>query len=88
MYLDGEDAAARGDMCLASLFGGLALANAKLGAVHGFAGPLGGTYHAAYGIEEKDFADIVVKARTASSMKGNPIELTKEELLETLHKAL
>jgi alcohol dehydrogenase class IV len=35
---------ARIDMSLASLFGGLALANAKLGAVHGFAGPLGGMY--------------------------------------------
>ncbi|MEN8245387.1 MAG: hypothetical protein ABFS43_10855 [Thermodesulfobacteriota bacterium] len=27
------------DMCLASLWGGMALANAKLGAVHGIAGP-------------------------------------------------
>ena len=36
-------------MCLASLFGGLALANAKLGAVHGFAGPLGGMYDAPHG---------------------------------------
>jgi len=157
VYLDGEDVAARADMCLASLFGGFALANAKLGAVHGFAGPLGGMYHAAhgalcagllpfvmaanikalqsrapdspaldrydevarlitglpaaraadgiawvrnlcqhleikpltaYGIEEKDLADIVVKARTASSMKGNPIELTQGELLEILQKAL
>ncbi|MCX7013427.1 MAG: iron-containing alcohol dehydrogenase, partial [Candidatus Sumerlaeota bacterium] len=35
-YENGSDAAARGDMALASLFGGLALANAKLGAVHGF----------------------------------------------------
>ncbi|CAB1081461.1 Alcohol dehydrogenase (EC [Olavius algarvensis Delta 1 endosymbiont] len=40
--LDGKNTGARRDMCLASLFGGLALANAKLGAVHGFAGPLGG----------------------------------------------
>ncbi len=31
-------------MSLASLFGGMALANGKLGAVHGFAGPLGGMY--------------------------------------------
>ena len=38
----GSDAAAREDMCLASLFGGLALANSKLGAVHGFASVLGG----------------------------------------------
>ena len=157
VYLDGEDVAARRDMCLASLFGGLALANAKLGAVHGFAGPLGGMYHAAHGalcagllpfvmatnikalqsrasdspaldrydeiarlitglpaaraadgiawvrnlyqqlevkplaahgIEVKDFTDIVAKASKSSSMRGNPIELTEEELLEILHKAL
>ncbi|RKY04259.1 MAG: alcohol dehydrogenase, partial [Planctomycetota bacterium] len=36
-YEDGHDMQARRDMSLASLFGGLALANAKLGAVHGFA---------------------------------------------------
>jgi len=157
VYLDGQDVAARADMCLASLFGGIALANAKLGAVHGFAGPLGGMYHAAhgalcagllpfvmeanikalqsrasdspalkrydeiarlitglpsaraadgiawvrnlcqhleikpltaYGIEAKDLTDIVVKARTASSMQGNPVELTQGELLEILQKAL
>lgn len=41
---DGHDAGARADMCLASLFGGLALANAGLGAVHGLAAPLGGMY--------------------------------------------
>jgi alcohol dehydrogenase class IV len=47
--LDAKNAGARRDMCLASLFGGLALANAKLGAVHGFAGPLGGMYDAPHG---------------------------------------
>jgi alcohol dehydrogenase class IV len=36
------DKASREGMSIASLFGGLALANAALGAVHGFAGPLGG----------------------------------------------
>ncbi len=48
-YQDGNDAAAREDMALTSLFGGLALANAKLGAVHGFAGVLGGMYPAPHG---------------------------------------
>ncbi|MGC9523771.1 MAG: iron-containing alcohol dehydrogenase, partial [Anaerolineae bacterium] len=48
-YEEGDDAQARQDMALASLFGGLALANAKLGAVHGFAGVLGGMYDAPHG---------------------------------------
>ncbi|MBI4581356.1 MAG: iron-containing alcohol dehydrogenase [Planctomycetes bacterium] len=48
-YRDGTDAAAREDMSLASLFGGLALANAGLGAVHGFAGPIGGAFSAPHG---------------------------------------
>ena len=48
-YEDGQNADAREDMALASLFGGLALANAGLGVVHGFAGPVGGTFHAPHG---------------------------------------
>jgi alcohol dehydrogenase class IV len=37
-------------MALASLFGGVALANARLGAVHGLAGPLGGMFPAPHGM--------------------------------------
>jgi alcohol dehydrogenase class IV len=49
VFEDGRNAAAREDMALASLFGGLALANAGLGAVHGFAGPIGGMFPAPHG---------------------------------------
>ncbi len=155
-YRDGSDAAAREDMALASLFSGLALANAKLGAVHGFAGPLGGMISASHGVicarllpivcrvnvcalqsraadspalarydeiarvltgkaatlasdgvtwiqqlcaelnvpplrrfglKEQDFPVIVEKAKKSSSMKGNPIELTDDELMEILENA-
>ena len=49
-YADGTDAAARTDMALCSLLGGMALANAKLGAVHGFAGVIGGTAGVPHGV--------------------------------------
>jgi alcohol dehydrogenase class IV len=157
VYGNGRDAAAREDMAVTSLFGGLALANARLGAVHGFAGPLGGMFpaphgiicarllplvmaanvralerrapnHAAlaryeevaqlltgrpsasaadgvawvadlcralnippladFGLSEEDFPDIIAKAQQASSMKGNPIRLTEEELGEILELAV
>lgn len=49
VYHDGVDREARREMALASLFGGLALANAGLGVVHGFAAPLGGQWKAPHG---------------------------------------
>ncbi len=157
VYDEPDNTAARTDMALTSLLGGLALANAKLGAVHGFAGVLGGMYGAphgaicaallppvikaniealrqrapenlalrrfeyaaqfilfdrsataqdamewidetsrifgipglgAYGIEEKDFDTIVEKSSVSSSMKGNPIPLTPDELKAILVEAL
>ena len=48
-YDEGQDLQAREDMALASLFGGLSLANAGLGAVHGFAAPIGGMFRAPHG---------------------------------------
>ncbi|MBN2005392.1 MAG: iron-containing alcohol dehydrogenase [Anaerolineae bacterium] len=156
-YSHGDDAEAREDMALVSLFGGLALANAKLGAVHGLAGVLGGMTGAphgalcgrllpfvmdanvralrkrepkhpalerydeiavilsgewdveagdavtwvqalckdlkirglaSYGVRAQDFPTIVEKASQASSMKGNPIQLTEAELRGVLERAL
>jgi alcohol dehydrogenase class IV len=156
-HASGSDAAAREDVALVSLFGGLALANAKLGAVHGFAGVLGGMFDAphgaicgrllphvmtvnvralqdrsagspalrrydeiaqimigspkaaardgvawiqalcqalqvaplsAHGVTRDDFPEIIEKASGSSSMKGNPITLTTDELEEILTRAL
>lgn len=157
VFTDGRNAAAREDMAVASLFGGLALANAGLGAVHGFAGPIGGMFPAphgavcaallphvmatnlrafrqrqptsetlaryaevaqlltnnasakaedgvmwvrqlvadlkipslgAYGVKPTHVMEIVEKAAQASSMKANPIVLTREELGDALMQAL
>ena len=50
-YVNGlaNDAAARADLAIASVCGGLCLANAGLGAVHGFAAPAGGMLGAPHG---------------------------------------
>ncbi len=49
-YADGSDLGARTDMAICSLLGGIALANAKLGAVHGLAGVIGGTADVPHGV--------------------------------------
>jgi len=156
-WADGRNAAAREDMALASLFGGLALANAKLGVVHGCAAVLGGRYPAPHGavcarllpvvmaanvaalherspgaptlrryeevariltgrpeatiadgirwvqalcaefgipplgrhgVVASDVPAVVAEAQRASSTKGNPIQLTDEELADILRQAL
>lgn len=61
-----HDLAARGDMCLASLFSGLALANGGLGAVHGIAGPLGGMIAAPHGAICARLLPFVTEANVAA----------------------
>jgi alcohol dehydrogenase class IV len=150
-YEHGGDESARQDMCVASVFGGMALANAGLGAVHGLSSPLGGMYDAPhgalcaallphvmevnrnmirgpagrgavsasteivrrfeevtqlvgdlgelvralkipplrqYGVKREDFPEIIEKAKTSNSMKGNPLPVRNEELQEILERAL
>ncbi len=155
-YEQPDDAVAREDMALISLSGGLALANAKLGAVHGFAGPFGGMFDAPhggicarllpfvmdmnvralrqrqpdsdyliryatvaqmltgddrataedgvkwvylltqtlsvpglgeYGMTDSDLPALIEKSAVASSMQGNPIKLTAEEMRQILTAA-
>lgn len=62
-FFNGNDISAREDMALASLLSGIALANAGLGAVHGFAAPIGGIYNAPHGA--------VCAALIASALKIN-----------------
>lgn len=72
VYAAPDDAAARADMAFASLMGGLALANAKLGAVHGFAGVLGGMYAAPHGAVCAALLPHVIKANIRALQQRQP----------------
>ena len=74
-YENGSDKSAREDMALASHFSGLALANAGLGAVHGFAGPLGGMISAPHGLICARLLPYVIEANVKalqSRERGSP----------------
>lgn len=71
-YENGADRQAREGMALASLFGGLALANAALGAAHGFAGPLGGMLHAPHGALCARFLPLVMEANITALETRQP----------------
>lgn len=71
-FINGEDTAAREEMALASLFGGMALANARLGAVHGMANPIGGTSHAPHGIICAKLLPLVVETNLYALRSRQP----------------
>ncbi len=71
-YHDGNDLEAREDMSYVSLLGGLALANAGLGAVHGFASPIGGMYPAPHGAICARLLPAVVKANVEALLAREP----------------
>ena len=72
VYENGSDKEAREGMSIAALFGGLALANAALGAAHGFAGPLGGMLHAPHGVLCARFLPLVMEANIRAMQSRHP----------------
>jgi alcohol dehydrogenase class IV len=71
-YADGSDLAARADMATCSLLGGIALANAKLGAVHGLAGVVGGTADVPHGMACAALLAPVIEANV-QALRSAPI---------------
>ncbi|MBK8417348.1 iron-containing alcohol dehydrogenase [Candidatus Villigracilis saccharophilus] len=71
-YENGADQEARAGMSLASLFGGMALANSALGAVHGFAGSLGGMLHAPHGATCAKLLPLVMEANLKAMISREP----------------
>ena len=69
---NGSDLAAREDMALASVCGGLALANARLGAVHGLAAVLGGSLPAAHGSICARLLPLVMSANVLALQQRTP----------------
>ncbi len=76
-FENGVDAAARSDMALASLCGGLALANAGLGAVHGLAGPVGGLYSAPHGAVCAALLPEVLEMNIRAAQEQKALELLR-----------
>lgn len=70
-FENGSDIGARTEMALASLYGGLALANAGLGAVHGFAAPIGGMFPAPHGAVCACLLPGVMRMNMAAARRDN-----------------
>ena len=86
-FADGNDSSAREEMSLASLFGGLALANAGLGAVHGIAAPLGGLTRAPHGAICARLLPLVMEANIRAlqaRLSGSPALPRYEEVARLL----
>lgn len=70
-YDEQKNLEARSEMSLAALLSGITLSNAKLGAVHGIAGPMGGMIHAPHG---------VICARLLGEVMASNIATLEEQL--------
>jgi alcohol dehydrogenase class IV len=72
VYKDGQNTEAREAMSLAALYGGIALANARLGAVHGFAAPIGGARSAPHGAVCARLLPVVVECNLKALRGRDP----------------
>jgi alcohol dehydrogenase class IV len=72
-FEQGLTAERREDLALASLFGGLCLANSGLGAVHGFAAPLGGMWKTPHGAVCAALLPAVMRTNVAA-LKSRALE--------------
>lgn len=88
-FQEGQDIEARSDTLYGSLLAGMALANARLGGVHGMAHPLGYRYHIPHGticglllpyVMQYNLAYATVKyARVAALLGVDTRDMTEEE---------
>ncbi len=76
------DLAARADLALGALHSGMALANAGLGAVHGFAAPLGGMFSAPHGAVCAALLGSVLRANLAALRAREPGSPVVERMAE------
>jgi len=85
-YENGSNLDAREDMAYAALLGGMALANVKLGAVHGFAGPMGGMFPIPHGAVCARLLPAVMDAnlKSAKAQNLNHIISKYEEVAQLL----
>jgi len=81
-YTSGNDPQAREDLAYTSLLGGLALANAGLGGVHGFASPIGGMFEAPHGAICARLLPLVVQANVKAMRERTPDTQTLGRYLE------